>query len=107
MSVDVGLGVVGEKRRQVDVISWFCTTATERLAHKLTSTSTIAQSFTGVWKARDFGNSLYTVGAAITSAVSTRTEIKLEVLDTFRNATPSPSVKKNDVALIGAFVFKL
>ena len=107
LNIDVGVGVVAEKRPKTDLNPWFCLTSTEKLSHKLSPAATVSQSFTGIWKARDVGNSLYTIGAAITSAVTTHVEIKLEALDTFRNSTPSPAVKKNDVALLGAFVYKM
>ena len=105
LSLDAGLGVVGERRSEATT-NWFCMTSTERLDYALTSTTTVTQTFSGIWKSSDLSNSLYTVGANITTAVTERFDMKIEALDTFRNRT-SLGVEKNDLALLAAVVIKL
>jgi putative salt-induced outer membrane protein YdiY len=105
LRIDGGLGVVGERRSDAKT-QWFCMTGTERFEYAITSATTIVQSFSGIWRSSDFSNSLYSVGASITTAVTTRFETKIEALDTFRSRT-SEGVQKNDLALIAAVVIKL
>ena len=103
--LDAGLGVVGERRSEATT-NWFCMTATERLDYALTSATTVTQTFSGIWKSSDLSNSLYTVGANISTAITERFDMKIEALDTFRNRT-SVGVEKNDLALLAAVVIKL
>ena len=39
--------------------------------------------------------------------MSTRTQLKIELLDTYKNLPPLPTVQKNDVALLMAIVYKM
>ena len=39
--------------------------------------------------------------------MSTRTRLQIELLDTFKNVPPLPTVQKNDVALVMAIVYKM
>ncbi|MBM3773031.1 MAG: DUF481 domain-containing protein [Acidimicrobiia bacterium] len=79
----------------------------EKLQHRLTPTATLTQSFTGLWKTKDFEDSLYTIGAGIAVTVSTRTQLKFEVLDVYKNNPPLPTLKKNDLATLLAVVYKI
>jgi hypothetical protein len=54
----------------------------------------------------DFADGLYTVGLGIAASVTTRSQIKAEVLNTFKNKPPDDTVKKNDVAVVLALVYK-
>jgi hypothetical protein len=38
--------------------------------------------------------------------LSSRTQLKFEVVDVFKNKPPTPDVQKNDVATVVAIVFK-
>ena len=58
-------------------------------------------------KTRDVRDSLYTLAVDISATITARSQLKLEVVDTFRNRTASAAVEKNDVALIVAFGYKL
>ena len=39
--------------------------------------------------------------------VSTRTQLKFEVLDVYKNNPPLPTLKKNDLATLLAVVYKI
>jgi hypothetical protein len=39
--------------------------------------------------------------------MSTRTQLKIELLDTYKNRPPVPTVKKNDLATVLAEVYKI
>ena len=79
----------------------------EKLAQTLTATTTLTQSFAALWKTKNFDDALYTVSAGIAVAISTHTQLKVEVLDTYKNLPPLPTIQKNDVAVLMAFVYKM
>ena len=106
LDVDGGAGVVWEKNTALELTSSGAVTAGEKLQHQLTSTTTLTQSVTALWKTADFEDALYTIGAGIAVAVSSRTQLKFEVVDVFKNKPPAADVKKNDVATVVAVVFK-
>ena len=106
LDVDGGAGGVWEKNRGLELKSSGAVTAGEKLQHQLTSTTTLTQSVTGLWKTNDVEDALYTFGAGVAVAVSSRIQLKFEVVDVFKNKPPTADVKKNDVATVVAIVFK-
>ncbi|MGE3179374.1 MAG: YdiY family protein [Vicinamibacterales bacterium] len=106
LDADAGIGGVWEKNPGLAVRSSGAVTFGEKLSQKLTGTTTLTQSFAGLWKTDDFGDSLYTFGVGIAAAISSRTQLKVEVLDVYKNKPPLASIVKNDVATIVAIVFK-
>lgn len=107
LDVDAGIGGVFEKNPGLDVRKSGAVTFGEKFQQKLTPTATFTQSFAGLWKTKDFGDSLYTFGVGIAVTMSTRTQLKFEVLDVYKNKPPLSTLKKNDVATLLAFVYKI
>jgi len=107
LTVDTGLGVVWEKNPDIEVRTSGAVTASEKLTQSLTATTTFTQSVGALWKTNDWDDSLYTFGVGIAATISTRTQLKVEVLDVFKNKPPLPSVKQNDVAMLMAIVYKM
>jgi putative salt-induced outer membrane protein YdiY len=105
-NVDGGLGVKVEKNPDVDRRTDMVVTSSEKLEHKLSKTSTVTQSFGALWKAQDFGDALYTFAAGAAASLTTRTQMKIELLDTYASRPPTIEVKSNDVALLTALVYK-
>jgi putative salt-induced outer membrane protein len=81
-------------------------TASDKFEHKLTANAALTQSFNALWKAQDFGDALYTFAAGAAAALTARTQLKIEVLDTYSSRPPTAAVKSNDVALLTALVYK-
>jgi putative salt-induced outer membrane protein YdiY len=106
LDVDGGLGAVWEKNPGFDLDVSGAVTAGEKLVQTLTTTTTLTQSFAALWKTKEFADALYTFGIGVAASMSTRTQLKFEILDTFKNRPPSPDIKKNDVAVLMAIVFK-
>jgi putative salt-induced outer membrane protein YdiY len=106
LDTDLGAGGVWEKNADAVVKSSGAITVGEKLSQKLTSTTTLTGSFAGLWKTKDFGDSLYQFGVGIAAAVSSRVQLKVELLDVYKNQPPTAAVKKNDLATIVAIVFK-
>jgi hypothetical protein len=63
--------------------------------------------FAGLWKTNDFEDVLFTLGVSLAASMSTRTQLKLEILDTFKRKPPLPTIQKNDVAILMAIVYKI
>ena len=59
-----------------------------------------------LWKTNDWDDALYTFSAGVAATISTRTQLKVEVLDIFKNR-PLPGIQKNDVAVLMAIVYKM
>ena len=78
----------------------------DKFEYNLSKTSKITEGFIALWNADDFGDALYTFSAGIAASVTTRTQLKVELLNTNKTRPPSPAVKKNDVALLTTFVYK-
>jgi putative salt-induced outer membrane protein YdiY len=107
LAVDVGAGGVWEKNTGDEVRSSGDVTASETLSQTLTATTTLTQSVSALWKTKEWDDSLYTFGVGVAAAISARTQLKVEVLDVYKNLPPLPTIKKNDVAVLMALVYKM
>ncbi len=106
VTADAGIGGVWEKDTDLPVNASGAVTASQKLAHKLSSTAAITEAVTALWKTHGFGDALYTFGGGLALAVTTRVQFKFELLDTYKTRPPLASIKKNDVATILALVYK-
>lgn len=106
MQVDGGAGAVWEKNSLTQVHTSGSLNAGEALAFHLSDTAAITQSVTALWKMDDFEDALYHFAVGVATSLTKNSELKVELLDDFKNKTPSPEIKKNDVALVMSFVFK-
>ena len=70
-------------------------------------TTTLTQSVSALWKTNDFGDSLVNTSIGVAMAVSSRTQFKIGLQDSYKNKPPNATIKKNDLATILALVFKL
>lgn len=105
VSLDVGVGGVWEKPIGGDVRTSGAVTVGEKATRQLSKSASVGQSFTALYKTNDVSDSLYTFGANIAASVTSRTQLKVELLDTYKNRAAA-SFKKNDVAVIVGMVFK-
>jgi len=106
LTVDAGAGGVWEKNPGLDVRSSGAVVAGEKLIQTLTATTTLTQSVTALWKTKDWDDSLYTFGVGIAATISMRTQLKVELLDTYKSLPPLPTIQPNDVAVLMAIVYK-
>ncbi|HKT81548.1 MAG TPA: DUF481 domain-containing protein [Vicinamibacterales bacterium] len=106
-TVDGGLGSVWEKNPGFDVDVSGALTAGEKFVRALTTTATLTETFSSLWKTSDFNDALYTFQVSLAAAMSTRTQLKFEVVDTFKNQPPTALIQKNDVALLMSIVYKI
>jgi len=107
LSVDGSAGVVWEKNPGFEASSSGAVAVGEKLTQTVTATTTITQSVAGLWKTKNFDDALYTFGVGVAASMSTRTQLKIELLDTYKKLPPLPTVQKNDVALLMSIVYKV
>ena len=105
-AVDGGVGSVTEKNPDVDVRTSAALTAGERLQMQLTPTAVLKHAITGLWKADDLEDGMYTFTIGLGTQISQRVQLSVDLLDTFKSKPPTPETKKNDVALVMAVTTK-
>jgi putative salt-induced outer membrane protein YdiY len=106
LAVGLGAGGVWEEDYGFDSSSSGALTLDEKFTHKLTATATIGQSFLALWKTNDFDDALYTFGANFAVVISKRVQLKVDLLDTYKNKPQDTTLKRNDLSLIVGVVFK-
>lgn len=105
--IDAGAGGVWERDTGLATTSSAALTVGEKLTQAISKTASLSEGFLGLWKTVDFGDALYTFSAGVAAAVASHVQIKVELQDVFKNKTPTPAIKKNDVTLLAALVFKV
>jgi putative salt-induced outer membrane protein YdiY len=105
LAVDAGVGAVWEKNPGVEVSTSGAVTASQKLTQTLTATTTLTQGVSALWKTKDWDDALYAFTVGVAATISARTQLKVEVLDVYKNK-PLPGIQKNDVAVIMAIVYK-
>jgi putative salt-induced outer membrane protein YdiY len=106
LAVDAGLGVVREKSPNLDAKTSGAFTASEHFTEKLSDVANVTQQVAGLWKMNDVGDALYTFGAALTASMTSKSQLRIELLDTYKGKPPSPAIKKNDVATVFSIGYK-
>jgi putative salt-induced outer membrane protein len=106
LTVGLGAGAVWEKDYGFGVTSSGAITLDEKFTYKLSPNATVGQSFLGLWKTTDSHDALYTLGANVAVAINKRAQLKVELLDTYKNKPQDTRLKKNDLSLIVGVVFK-
>jgi putative salt-induced outer membrane protein YdiY len=107
LSADAGVGVAIEKNTGLDVDTSGALTAGDKLEVKLSPMATVTQGYSGLWKMDEFGDSIHAFTAGLAANLTARTQIKVELLDTYKTRPTSVDVEKNDVTFLTSFVFKI
>jgi putative salt-induced outer membrane protein YdiY len=106
LGVDAGVGMVWEQNPGRELKTDGAVVAGENFKYKLSKTSEFTQKFSALWKMDDFEDGLYIFGVGLAANVTAQTQLKFELLETFKNRPPSDDVKKSDVAILLSFVYK-
>jgi putative salt-induced outer membrane protein YdiY len=105
-NADAGVGAVWEKNPGLELQTDGAVGAGEKFTHKITATTEFTQKVAALWKMDDFGDALYAFGVGLAASVTAGTQLKIEVLDTYKAKPPLPGVQKNDIATLVSFVYK-
>lgn len=106
MTVDTGLGGIWERNPGKATQKSGAMSSAERLNWKLSKTSSITQSVSGLWKTGDFSDALYNLSTGVAASLTRNSELKFEVIDIYKTRPPVVTLKKNDVAVVTAVVLK-
>ncbi len=106
LAIDSALGGVWEKDAGKAVTANGALNSGERLTWKASPTATITENASGLWKLNAFSDALYNVGLGLSASITTNSELKFEVLDSYKTRPPTTGLKKNDVAVVTTFVVK-
>ncbi len=106
LAVDTGLGLITEKNPGLEANTSGAVTAGQTFKHKLTGTAELTQRASGLWAMDDFDDALYIFGIGMAANITAQTQLKAELLDTFKNRPPDATVQKNDVAILVSVVYK-
>jgi len=107
LTLNAGAGSVWEKNPDIDVQNSGTINAGENFSLKLSETASISQGFSALWKTSNFNDALYHFNIALTTSITSRSEVQVELINDYKNVTPDPSVKKNDMAFIVSFLYKI
>jgi putative salt-induced outer membrane protein YdiY len=102
--VDGSLGAVFEKNGARARTSG-ALRAGQRLAVGLNDAARIMQQVSALWKVEDLGDALYTFTAGLAASVTKRSELKAEVLDTYKSE-PADETRRNDLVVLVSIVYK-
>jgi putative salt-induced outer membrane protein YdiY len=105
-SIDVGGGSVTERNLGNSARTTAAVQTGETLQHQLTSTAAVKHAITAVWNTNDFGSSLYTGSVGIATRISSRLQLSVDLLDTFKTRPPTVETDRNDVNLVVAITAK-
>lgn len=106
LSIDASLGTVFERNPGFDVRTSPALALGQRFTQQVTDSARVTQQVSALWKLEDFGDALYTFGAGLSASITSRSELKAEVLDTFKNEVQEPVVSRNDVSILVSVVYK-
>jgi putative salt-induced outer membrane protein len=107
MTLNAGGGAVWEKNPGLDVQTSGTLNAGENFSFQISKGSSITQDFAALWKTENFSDALYHFNIALVTSITSRSEVKVQFIDDFKNVTPDPSIEKNDTAFIVSFLYKL
>jgi putative salt-induced outer membrane protein YdiY len=105
-SVDTAVGAAFEKEGDFDSTTSAALKFGELLVWKISSTATLTQAGSALYKMDDFADALYHLEVALAASVTRWSELKVALADDYKNRPADPTVDKNDVALVAAFVMK-
>lgn len=105
-SIDVSLGTVFERNTPTPLRTSPAFAVGQRFTQQITDSARVTQQAGALWKIDDVGDGLYTLGAAIAANISSRAELKAEVVDGFKTELTAPAVDNNNVSLLMSVVFK-
>jgi putative salt-induced outer membrane protein YdiY len=105
-SIDLGAGSVTERNPGNTPKTTGAIQATETLEHLLNSSASIKQAIHAVWNTNEFGSALFTASAGIATRISSRFQLSVDLLDTFKTRPPTTTTERNDINVVVAITAK-
>jgi hypothetical protein len=104
--VDGSAGGLAERNPGLPVSKSGSLTAGQRFQQKVSTAATITESFSSIFKTKDFEDSLTTFSLGLSTTLVGKLELKLEFIDIYKNKPTKVTLKKNDTAFVTSFVMK-
>jgi putative salt-induced outer membrane protein YdiY len=104
--VDAGLGGIWEKNPGREVHASGVLSAGESFKQQLNQAAKLTQEFRGLWKTNNFSDALLTVSVGVTTDLARHLQLKVDLIDSFKNVPPDPQTEKNDYTFVLAAVYK-
>jgi putative salt-induced outer membrane protein YdiY len=106
LTIDAGAGAVIEQDAGVVARGAIALTLSQKLVQQLTGTTTLRQAVSALLKTNDFSDGLYTFQVGVSAKMSTRFQLAIDVLDTYKHQPLDPGTRPNDVAIVTSIVAK-
>jgi putative salt-induced outer membrane protein YdiY len=107
LTVDASVGGAFEKLFEQERTSDGTFKVGQSLQWKISESAQLTQSAWGLWKFADTSDSYYHFEISLSSSVTGWMEIKLSLVDDYKNKPASEGLKKNDLAVLANLVLKL
>jgi putative salt-induced outer membrane protein YdiY len=101
-----GAGGVWEKNPGIDVRRSGALNAAESYTLKISDNAKLVQNWNGLWKTNDFGDALQHFDISIVTSIVKHFDLKLELMDEYKTQVRN-GIKKNDIAVIVSFLYKI
>ncbi len=106
LSLDSGLGGIWERTPGHSTRGSGAVNAAERINWKLSKTAAVTQTLTGWSRTNQISDALYNSTLGVTASLTQKVELKFEINDIYKTRPPLATLRKNDVAVVTAFVVK-
>jgi putative salt-induced outer membrane protein len=107
LTVDGSVGGAFERLFEQDSTSDGTFKIGQELSWKISENARLSQSAWGLWKFQDLSDSYYNFTLSLSSTVTGWMEVKLSLVDDYKNKPASPELEKNDLALLANLVLTL
>lgn len=105
-SADASLGPSWEKNPGLDVRTKVAVAFGEKMSYAVSKTASITHGLAATFVADDWADSLYAFSVGLAAGITNRTQLKFEVIDTFKNKPPTADIRKNDVSTLVSMLYK-
>jgi putative salt-induced outer membrane protein YdiY len=105
-SIDLGGGSVTERNPGDQSKTTAGIQAGETLQHSLNANASIKHFTTAVWNTNDLASSLITTSIGLATRISTRFQLSIDLIDSFKTRPPTPTTERNDINVIVAITAK-
>src|SRR5690606_19516070 len=106
MTIDVGAGGVWEKNPYADIRASGAVTFNQKLTQSISSTTTLTQGLRGLWKTEDLADAVYQLAVTAALGVNSHVQVKIEAIDTYNTKPTGSGIRKNDISMVFALVFR-
>ena len=106
LSSDMSVGPSWEKNPDQDVRTHLAISVGEKASYQLSKSATLTQGFAVTLVGNDWTDGLYTISAGVTASLTNRTQLKVEVVDIYKNKPPTLDIEKNDISTLVSVLFR-